>query len=119
MTDRELTSRAEKAFSFAQEVAKQQITLATGVVALTLTFLKDIAPEGTCRTPLEIAWVLYVLSVIAGVVTLMSLTGNLERPAEEKRDSIYSGNIRVFAGAQAILFLLALIFTVVFGFGAA
>lgn len=34
--------QVEKAFDFAQEVTKQLITLATGVIALTITFLTEV-----------------------------------------------------------------------------
>jgi hypothetical protein len=112
-----LTSRAEKAFSFAQETTKQQITLSTGVMALTLTFLKDAAEKGASRTALEVSWVLFVVSILAGVKTLMCLTGNLERP-NSSTDSIYSSNIRGFAGAQTLTFLAALVCMVVYGFSA-
>src|SRR5690242_1048270 len=51
-----------KAFDFAQDVTKQLITLSTGVIALTITFLKDVAtkaPSGALDF-LHIAWVLFL-----------------------------------------------------------
>src|SRR4051812_31594955 len=115
MTERILSSRAEKAFGFAQETAKQLITLSTAIFTITLTFLKDIAPKGVDTTWLHFAWAAYLLSAFCGILTLMALAGNLERPPDPDRDSIYSGNIKTFAMAQAVLFSVALGLTLVFG----
>ena len=89
------------------------------MLAITLTFVKDIADKDTSRTLLEVAWGLYVVAVLFGVFTLMTLTGNLERPHEQGKDSIYSRNIAICAIVQSGAFILALIFTVSFGIKAA
>jgi hypothetical protein len=115
MSAPDFTPRAEKAFSFAQEVAKQLITLSTGIFAITLTFLKDAAgPHPSGKSFLEIAWGCYLVSIVCGVLLLMALAGNLERP-QSTTDSIYSRNIKLFACAQIILFLAALVLTLSFG----
>ena len=108
-----------KAFDFAQEVAKQLISLATAIVALTITFLHDIVHPGVNGEGwLEAAWVLYVVSVPLGVATMMTLAGNLEKKTTTT-PSIYAGNVRFFGLGQVFAFALALIFTTVFGFEAA
>jgi hypothetical protein len=89
------------------------------VLALTLTFVKDIAPAGTSRTTLQFAWILYVVSVLAGVVTLMALTGSVADEDGTGDDSIYSSGIKLFAIVQVLAFVAALGFTVWFGFKAA
>lgn len=109
--------RIEKAFDFAQESTKQLITLATAVIALTITFLTDVvktAPAGSAPF-LKAAWVLYLLSIVFGIFTLLSLTGNLEK---EESPSIYRGNIVVFSMSQVLSFGCALALTLVFGFKA-
>jgi hypothetical protein len=114
-TQSDLPSRAEKAYSFAQDVAKQLITLSTAIFALTLTFLKDTAgshPHG--KAFLEVAWGFYLASTLVGVFLLMTLAGNIERP-QRGTDSIYSGSIRLFSGAQFAFFAMALLLTLVFG----
>jgi ABC-type uncharacterized transport system permease subunit len=105
-----------KAFDFAADTTKQLITLPTAILALTITFLKDVAGEisGWAEAILAIAWGCYVLSVVAGVLTLMAPTGNLERP-QAGATSIYAGNIKTFALAQIGLFFLAIALTVTFG----
>jgi hypothetical protein len=109
----------EKAFDFAQEATKQLIGLATGVIALTITFLTDVAktaPAGS-KAFLQASWVMYLVSIVFGIVTLLALTGNLER-AEQGNVSIYSGAIRIGSSAQILTFAVALILTLVFGFKA-
>jgi hypothetical protein len=87
MTD--MDPRIEKAFEFAQEATKQLITLATGVIALTITFLTDVvktAPAGSAVF-LQTAWVFYFVSIVFGIFSLLALTGNLERPTQGKSPS--------------------------------
>jgi len=107
----ELSERTRTAFAFAQEGAKQLITLATGVTALTVTFLKDITGTGP-NGWLIAAWFLYVASIVGGVATLMTLTGNLEmRP----KPTIYEKNTLVFSLTQVLSFAAATLLVVVFG----
>lgn len=105
-------NREEKAFEFAQETIKQILTFSTGIVALTVTFLKDILPAGTDTGLLEVAWGLYIASILFGLLSLMSLTGTLGSAA----GTVNSTGIRIIAGAQALLFFFAMAFTVAFGF---
>lgn len=110
-----MDDRRKRAFDFAQETTKQVITLSTGVLALTITFLKDIAkdaPEGA-TVWIHWAWGLYLASVFFGMVTLMTLTGNLERA--EGTPSIYARNIVVPSAIQILTFVAGLALTLVFG----
>jgi hypothetical protein len=122
-----MSEELSKAFDFAQETTKQFITLATGILALTLTFLKDVAssaPAGT-RSYLQWGWAVYIASILFGVLAMMSLAGNLERPGEKKIEgedrkvpltpSIYRGNIVLFESLQVLTFLIATILVVIFG----
>jgi hypothetical protein len=125
-SENDLSERAKEAFTFASDVTKQLITLSTGVVALTITFSKDIlggvsderikalffAWEVKETHLLAGAWLVYLLSIIFGIVTLMTLTGNLER---SRSDSVYAGNIRLFSGVQIVLFLAATFAIIRFG----
>jgi hypothetical protein len=111
----------KKAFDFAQETTKQILTLATGIFALTLTFLKDIATTKKAKDALVYlhwGWVLYLVSVLFGVMTLMALTGNLQRPQKTGEHSIYAGNIRALGVCQIVVFFAALILTLIFGIAA-
>ena len=115
-----LDKNIEKAFDFAQEATKQLIALATGVIALTITFLTDVvetAPAGSAGF-LQAAWVLYLASIVFGILALLMLTGNLERPGEGKSPSIYRGNIVACSIGQVLTFVAAVVLTLVFGFKA-
>lgn len=101
-----------KSFEFAQETAKQLITLGTGIIVLSIAFLADVAedsrPDGVGY--LHLAWLLFLVSIPFGILTLMSLTGNIARSTD-----IYAPNIKIMAGCQIVLFFAALALTVVFG----
>jgi hypothetical protein len=109
----------EKAFDFASEATKQLITLATAVVALTITFSKDVLDltNGEGKVVLGWAWILYLASVIAGIVTLQALAGSLGTSKRgERAPSIYERNVTIPAIAQVACFGVGTLFTVFFVF---
>jgi hypothetical protein len=116
-----LMNALEKAFDFAQETTKQVLTLSSGIIAITVTFLNgDLKtyPQST-RQLLEIGWALYLASILFGIVTLMALAGNLERPNQpNKQPSIYARNIVVPSILQLLTFLAAVALTAAFGWKA-
>lgn len=113
-----MSERGLKAFDFASDATKLLISLATGVIALTVTFLKNVVPSGDGNTELLLgaAWVLYGLSVLFGLVTLLALAGELDPHNEPASPSIYTIGIRIFSLGQMILFLVATICIIWFGF---
>src|SRR4051794_24815947 len=116
MTDAEL-----KAFDFTQETTKQLLTLATAIFALTLTFVTDIANTQQAKNVIEwlhVGWGGYILSIVFGVGVLLTLEGNLERPNDGEKPSIYANNITWMMRLQIGSFAVALIFTAIFGFKA-
>jgi hypothetical protein len=113
-----MTDPEQKAFDFAQETTKQLLTLATAIFALTLTFIKQIATTEAAKDVLgwlHWGWGFYLASVAFGVLTLMMLAGNLERPHSGGKPSIYGWNIVVMAIGQVATFAIALILTAIFG----
>jgi hypothetical protein len=110
----------QKAFDFAQETTKQLLTLATAIFALTLTFIKEIANTEKAKDVLGClhwGWGFYIASVAFGVLTLMMLAGNLERPHSGAKPSIYGANIVVTSIGQVATFAIALIFTAILASG--
>jgi hypothetical protein len=101
----DLDPRVSRSFDVAQEVVKQLIALATAVVTVTITFLSDVlgSAPGGAKILLGAGWLVYLLSVLLGIATLMSMSGTLSRDTQA---SIYGGNIRLTAGIQIGLFLL-------------
>jgi hypothetical protein len=110
--------RIQKAFDFASDTTKQFITLSTAIIALTITFTKDILGTVSEDTKLFLmaAWGFYIISIIFGVFTMMALTGTLEpKDKKFKKPSIWGSNITMFSGLQIITFLVATILIVIYG----
>ena len=105
-----LDDAGQKAFDFAQDAAKQIIALSTGILTLTITFFKDFAAGGseTARDVMIAAWILFVLSVLLGIAQLLALTGQLKL----SDPTVYAANVRVLAGAQQVVFIVAIIVAV-------
>jgi hypothetical protein len=107
-----------KAFEFAQDLTKLLMTLATGIVTITITFLTDVSPKApaAAHTAIQIAWVLYVLSIPAGIFALMGMTASL---ADTKTAPLITdSSITWPARVQFLLFFLALVATITFGIAA-
>ncbi|PKP11491.1 MAG: hypothetical protein CVU08_12150 [Bacteroidetes bacterium HGW-Bacteroidetes-3] len=130
-----MEENVKKAFDFAADATKQLITLSTAIIALTITFSKDIVGAANIGNSFSIfaAWILFIISIVFGILTLLALTGTLQpiskkKKAEEsdsesqeqestvKPISINESNIRLLSGLQIGTFIAALIFTVSFGF---
>jgi hypothetical protein len=114
-----MSDKRSKAFDFAADVAKQFITLGTGILALTITFAKDIGGGPSRGAPLllGVSWVLYLLSILAGVWTLMALTGELEPIGSAESPSIRRSNVVTPAFAQIASFVVATGLVIAYAFG--
>ena len=88
----------------------QVITLSTGVIALSATFAKDLKVGGTGKADrlfLYAAWILLIISLALGVLTLGAMAGTLDKlpgPGDEPL-SIYHGSVKIFATLQFLSFL--------------
>lgn len=105
-------------FEFAQDLTKQLITLATGIIALEITFSKDLINKVSdcARYCAIISWSAFLLSIVFGVMTLMALTGNLTRLEKGLPATIMSKNVTRPSKIQIFFFLLGLAFTICYGF---
>jgi hypothetical protein len=114
-----MPDKRSKAFDFAADVAKQFITLSTGILALTITFAKDIGGGPSQGAPLllGLSWVLYLLSIVAGVWTLMALTGELEPVGTAESPSTRRGNVVTPALVQIATFVCATGLVIAYAFG--
>jgi len=108
----------KKAFDFASATVKQLITLSTALIALSITFRGNFGEAGN-EVLLLICWISFFISVLFGIMTLMALTGTLEKCTEEgdkKVDlSIYGTNVKIPSGLQILFFLLGLLFLGIYG----
>ena len=114
----DISDKLKKAFDFAQDTTKQLISLATGIIAITITFTKDILgnlPPGT-KVYLGLSWLIFFLSIIFGVWALLAMTGSLEPKKGEKESiSIRGSNVTLPSALQIISFLLGLALAIVYG----
>lgn len=112
-----MDEQTKAAFASATDTSKQLITLATGVLALEITFAKDVVLklDATAKCLIGVSWILLLLSVVAGVWTLLALTGSLGQRTALTPRAISGSNVRIPAILQILLFLGGLLLTVWFG----
>ncbi|EJL7851815.1 hypothetical protein HJ093_22410 [Vibrio parahaemolyticus] len=105
----------DKAFDFAADLAKQLISLSTIIIAITVTFSKDVFENPTdCeKQALLYAWVSYFSCIIFGIWLLMALVGTLaETKLDKSSKTITAANCRVPSFLQILSFLVGLFFTI-------
>ncbi len=120
----------KKAFDFAADTTKQLINVSTAIITVTITFSKEF--NNAAKNSIFLSWICFILSIIFGLGTLMSLTGTLQPIKkknliitsfdscdDEKSDldkiNINNLNIRILASTQIFLFILAIVFIVIYG----
>ena len=118
----------------ALDTTKQIITLSTGVITLTVTFLEKIVQPtgGTSRHvpwTLSVSWICYGLAVAFAVWTLMAITGSLNALDRQSRNLALNeaqktatetladgGNIRIPALLMLAFFAAGTALTIATGF---
>ena len=75
---------AKESIKLVQDITKQILTLTTGILALSATFIKILIPLSPVFTIiLFFAWGLLTLSIIGGILTLSSIVHKLEESKYE------------------------------------
>lgn len=116
MGDEVPNDQSLKAFDFASEFVKQQLGLATAIIAFSVTLSTDVLTAETGSVPypclLVAVWATYLLSIPLGLMTLSALTSVLDG---KKQPSIYDNSVVWTAGLQAFAFVFATLLLAIFG----
>lgn len=118
----------ERQFSNSEAYDKAILTLSSGFLALSLSFIKDILPIGsiawTCL--LYTSWVLLVLAIVTTIITFRVSNIAIDQRLEQieryyiNRDegafpkAILSGWVERLNAASGVLFICGVAFTVIF-----
>jgi hypothetical protein len=110
----------EKSFEYAADSSKLLITLATGIIAFTVTFAKEFGVKPSSKVQgllLLVTWVVLLVSAAFGVSTLLAITGELE--PKDKTDghvpSIRDHKIKSLLAWQIVIFLIGVVLIVAYG----
>lgn len=109
----------EKSFEFAHEAIKLIITLGTGFLALTVTFLNNYVGDRTvyAKSFLLAGWFFFFVTIISGIWTILAITGTLDLLSRTKNKEIIhinNWNIKLPATITVLFFLLGIISFIVF-----
>ncbi len=109
-----------EALGYTRDAAKDLISLASGIIAVSITFVTSILGESTRKVVrrLVVTWILYFVSILFGVLTLLAVIGNTADVARSKglsREeaarqgfrtlSPYESNVRFVFYLQLVSFL--------------
>lgn len=108
-----MDDRRKKAFDFAVDATKLLISLSTGIIAVSITFSKDVVQSTppASRRLLFAGWICYLISIAFGVMCVMCMTGNLEPKSPPKHGqslgepTIWAPNITRTSAVQIFAFL--------------
>jgi hypothetical protein len=102
--------REEKRLDLATEAIKQQITLATAIIGATVAFSGQLTgiKQGKIWNLLPLAFAPLALSIICGVLALMSIAFHLAKEG----DPLGKTGVRRLGMAQNVTFLLAMVMMV-------
>jgi hypothetical protein len=99
----------KKAFDAAQDAIKQFLTLSTAVIGGVVTFsgsgTRAILDFKAAGPAVPISMILLLVSIAAGLFALMNVIGTLSK---DQKPDLYKPSIRWFAGAQIVLFFVAI-----------
>ena len=117
----------KKAFEAALDLVKQLITLSTGVLALSGTFIKEFAGmlhgrgkdadlKLHCPALLFISWSILLLSILCGLLAHGAIVGVMDAITDDNAatNTPFAKNIRNLAVAQWLTFFVGIIFMIVF-----
>jgi hypothetical protein len=122
--DKYFNKRKEKSFDYVSEGAKQFITLAAGIIAFTVTFSKDALASQKAITDfskyiLIVVWIYLFISVVAGLMTIYMLTGQLtkyeESPLMTHNPVIKKSPVRFWMTFQQLAFITGMFYASLFG----
>lgn len=111
------TDIRKQAFDFAADATKQLITVATGVIAATVIFSKDL--DTTSRYLALASWVVLTFSVVCGIGALLFMTGNLHNSVSKNVSPTLSDDVHLCSKLQLGSFLAGIVMVMIFGFFAA
>jgi hypothetical protein len=111
-----LDDQTKAAFAAASDLAKQLISLSTGIVTLEVAFAGGLFKAGVPSLwQLKVSWVCLLLAIAAGIWELMAVTGTLAKAAAPASADIYKPNIAFPAVLQILAFLIGIAFTMWYG----
>ena len=127
-----IMEKQDKAFTIASDIVKLLITLSTGVITFTVTFCRTFLGSVSGVHSIEwllASWIILVISMIFGFLTLGAMVGNLsktnksdikqsegEDSEDEKNSGVYSSNITILEIAQILTFVVGVAFVFIFGY---
>ncbi|APS40629.1 hypothetical protein AO058_17875 [Salegentibacter sp. T436] len=113
----------EKSFEYAHNAIKLIISLSTGIIAFTITFLKDILKdEISAICTLKWSWIILGTSILFGIITIFSIIGSLHSLSttkdenKKKKIDVYSLNIQLPAIITIFSFLVGVALFISFAF---
>jgi hypothetical protein len=103
-----------KAYDSTADLVKQILTLSTGIIALTVTFLKDVVGSSAARAgwAIRLSWISFLFAIVFGLWTLAAIAGSISR---QPTASVYGSNITIPLSFQFGAFGLGIVSVLIFG----
>lgn len=107
-----LATPPDDAHQIALELMKQLITLASGVVALSATFLEKFGKDSLHRILLGLSWIALVTSIFCALQTISAIVKSRLNPEHQWS----KGSGQIYARASKYAFVIGIFLFAVFAF---
>jgi hypothetical protein len=108
----DLDNKINDAHQIALELMKQIITLASGVVALSATFLEKLATSPLSLVLLALSWAALLLSIYCGLQTISAIVKSRLSPEHKWSE----GSGKSYASVSKHAFVIGIVLFAVFAF---
>lgn len=106
-------------YKYANDMTIQLLTLSSGILTLSITFMRDIVKEGSVNKFLIISWGLFLASILFGILTMGMIAGDVfmftEYPGMASSGISWSQSVAICGVFQFTFFFFGLVFLMIFG----
>jgi hypothetical protein len=105
-------------YKHANDLCIQLISLATLILGLSITFMRDVLKQSSPTWALKVSWICLLTSVIFGIWMMMAITGDIflmTADPENVKAVIYHSNLALPSAMQILTFIAGITFLIVFG----
>ena len=105
-------------YKHANDLCIQLISLATLILGLSITFMRDVLKRHSPTWALKVSWICLLVSIVFGIWMMMAITGDIFRitaDPENVKAVMYHSNLALPSAMQIVTFIAGISFLIVFG----
>ncbi len=99
------------ALEYIDDLTVQLLTLSTGIITITITFIKNFLDYVQAKLIwIRLSWLFLLLNIFFGILTKMAIAAHLSEKYKEIQP-----NLELLSGIQIVFFFLGIVSLIIFG----